>query len=142
MAKTNKVILIGNFGDDIKMHYFDGGGCIGRVSMATKESYTNKQGEKIENTEWHSLVFKNKLAEVVEKYTKKGAKMYVEGRLKYRQWEDKDGNKRYQTEIHVSEIEFLSASNNGSNAQSGSNNQPQSQQQPSSFAPEPDDLPF
>ena len=84
MAGTiNKVILIGNLGDDVKMHYFEGGNSIGRFPIATSESYTNKQtGEKVINTDWHNIVVRNKLAEICEKYLSKGDKVYVEGKLK------------------------------------------------------------
>jgi len=102
-------MLIGNLGDEVKMHHFDGGGCIGRFPIATNENYTNKAtGEKISNTEWHNLVVKNKAAEVCEKYLKKGDKIYVEGKIKTRKWQSEDGVQRYSTEIHVSEFNFLS----------------------------------
>ncbi len=109
MAGTiNKAILIGHLGDAVKMHYFEGGNSIGRFPIATNESYTNKQtGEKVTTTEWHNLVVRNKLAEICEKYLSKGDKVYCEGRIKTRQWEQ-DGIKRYSTEIHVSEMTFLS----------------------------------
>lgn len=109
MAGTiNKVILIGHLGDEIKMHYFEGGNCIGRFPLATNETYTNRQtGEKITNTEWHNIVVRNKLAEICEKYLSKGDRVYCEGRIKTRQWEGEDGNKRYTTEIHVIEMTFL-----------------------------------
>jgi single-strand DNA-binding protein len=108
MAGTlNKVMLIGHLGDEVKMHYFDGGNSIGRFPIATNESYTNKQtGEKVTNTEWHNLVVRNKLAEICEKYLSKGDKIYCEGRIKTRQWEQ-DGQKRYSTEIHVVDMTFL-----------------------------------
>ena len=103
----NKVMLIGHLGDEVKMHYFDGGNSIGRFPIATNETYTNKQtGEKITNTDWHNVVVKNKLAEICEKYLSKGDKIYCEGRLKNRQWEQ-DGQKRYATEIHVVDMTFL-----------------------------------
>jgi len=110
MAGTlNKVMLIGHLGDEIKMHYFDGGNAIGRFPIATNETYTNKQtGEKVTTTEWHNIVVKNKLAQICEKYLTKGDKVYVEGRIKTRQWEGQDGIKRYSTEIHVVDMTFLS----------------------------------
>jgi len=109
MAGTlNKVMLIGHLGDEVKMHYFDGGNSIGRFPIATNESYTNKQtGEKVTNTEWHNVVVRNKLAEICEKYLSKGDKVYCEGRIKTRQWEQ-DGQKRYTTEIHIVDMTFLS----------------------------------
>jgi len=104
----NKVQLIGHLGDDIKMHYFEGGGCIGRVSIATTNSYTNKQtNERVVEAEWHNIVVRNKVAEICEKYLSKGDKIYLEGRLKYRQYE-KDGQTRYTTEIDASTVTFLS----------------------------------
>ena len=109
MAGTiNKVILIGYLGDEVKMHYFEGGNAIGRFPIATNETYTNKQtGEKVTTTEWHNIVVRNKLAEICEKYLSKGDKVYVEGRIKTRQWEGEDGSKRYTTEIHVVDMTFL-----------------------------------
>ncbi len=105
----NKVMLIGHLGDEVKMHYFEGGNCIGRFPIATNETYTNKQtGEKVTNTEWHNIVLRNKAAEICEKYLSKGDKIYVEGRLKTRQWQGEDGNNRYTTEIHVQDFTFLS----------------------------------
>jgi single-strand DNA-binding protein len=105
----NKVMLIGHLGDEVKMHYFDGGNCIGRFPIATNETYTNKQtGEKVINTEWHNIVVRNKAAEICEKYLSKGDKIYVEGRLKTRQWQGEDGNNRYTTEVHVQDFTFLS----------------------------------
>ena len=104
----NKVMLIGHLGDDIKMHYFDGGGSIGRFPLATNESYVNKStGEKVSNTEWHNLVVRNKAAEICEKYLSKGDRIYVEGRIKTRKWTGEDGADRYSTEINVNEFTFL-----------------------------------
>ena len=104
----NKVMLIGHLGDDIKMHYFDGGGSIGRFPLATNESYVNKNtGEKVSNTEWHNLVVRNKAAEICEKYLSKGDRIYVEGRIKTRKWTGEDGADRYSTEINVNEFTFL-----------------------------------
>ena len=109
MAGTlNKVMLIGHLGDDVKMHYFEGGNCIGRFPLATNEVYINKQtNEKITSTEWHNLVVRNKAAEICEKYLTKGDKIYVEGRIKSRQWQAEDGSTKYTTEIQVTEFTFL-----------------------------------
>ena len=117
MAGTvNKVILIGHLGDEVKMHYFEGGNSIGRFPIATHESYTNKQtGEKVTTTDWHNIVVKNKLAEICEKYLTKGDKVYCEGKLKNRQWEQ-DGQKRYSTEVHITEMTFLSTKKETSNS--------------------------
>jgi single-strand DNA-binding protein len=140
-ATVNKVILIGNLGDDVKMHYFDGGNSLGRFPIATSENYTSKQtGEKVTTTDWHNIVVRNKLAEVCEKYLSKGDKVYVEGKLKNRQWEQ-DGVKRYSTEVYVNEMTFLSTKKNLSNSNSPQNQQ--SDATPKSVASEKnDDLPF
>ncbi len=104
----NKVMLIGHLGDDVKLHYFEGGNCIGRFPLATNEIYINKQtNEKITSTEWHNLVVRNKAAEICEKYLSKGDKIYVEGRIKSRQWQGEDGATKYTTEIQVTEFTFL-----------------------------------
>jgi len=109
MAGTiNKVILIGHLGDEIKMYRFDEGNAVGRFPLATNETYTNRQtGERVTNTDWHNIVVRNKLAEICEKYLSKGDKVYLEGRIKNRQYEV-EGQKRYTTEIHVQEMTFLS----------------------------------
>ncbi len=113
----NKAMLIGHLGDEVKMHYFEGGNSIGRFPIATNESYTNKQtGEKITTTEWHNVVVRNKLAEICEKYLSKGDRVFVEGRIKTRQWEQ-DGIKRYTTEIQVVDMTFLTTKKEISNPQ-------------------------
>ena len=139
----NKVMLIGHLGDEVKMHYFDGGNCLGRFPIATNETYTNKQtGEKVTNTEWHNIVVRNKAAEVCEKYLSKGDKVYVEGRLKTRQWQGEDGTTRYTTEIHVQEFTFLSTKTDGQEqARPSSQSQPKMSEQVDQPEPE-DDLPF
>ncbi|MAU15202.1 MAG: single-stranded DNA-binding protein [Muricauda sp.] len=147
----NKVMLIGHLGDEVKMHYFEGGNCIGRFPLATNETYTNKQtGERVTNTEWHNIVVRNKAAEICEKYLSKGDKVYVEGRLKNRQWQGEDGNMRYTTEVHVQDFTFLSTKKESmANAQpSGTPTGHQEPSKPASpVAPventeEDDDLPF
>ena len=108
----NKVMLIGHLGDVVKMHYFDDKNCVGRFSLATNETYTNKQtNEKVTNTEWHNIVVRNKAAEICEKFLKKGDKVYIEGRLKTRKWQDDKGNDRYSTEIQCVDFTFLTPKN-------------------------------
>ncbi|WP_430411449.1 single-stranded DNA-binding protein [Kordia sp.] len=156
----NKVMLIGHLGDEVKMHYFEGGGCIGRFPIATNDSYTNKQtGERVVNTDWHNIVVRNKAAEVCEKYLSKGDKVYVEGRLKNRQWQGEDGNTRYSTEVQVTDFTFLStkqeSQSNAANATNASGNtdtttnhqavqpaKPQQQAPQATPVEEDDDLPF
>jgi len=138
MAGTlNKVMLIGHLGDEVKVHYFEGGNCIGRFPIATNETYTNKEtGAKTTNTEWHNLVVRNKLAEICEKYLSKGDNIYCEGRIRTRQWEQ-DGVKRYATEIHVGEMTFLSTKKDSLEAAA-----PISKQENSTTKEIKDDLPF
>ncbi len=108
----NKVMLIGHLGDEVKIHRFEDGGCVGRFPLATNETYMNKQtNERVSNTEWHNIVLRNKAAEICEKYLSKGDKVYVEGRIKTRKWQDDKGNDRYSTEINCTEFTFLSNKN-------------------------------
>ncbi len=138
----NKVILIGHLGDEVKMNYFEGGNSLGRFPIATNETYTNKQtGEKVTNTEWHTLVVRNKLAEICEKYLSKGDKVYCEGRIKTRQWEQ-EGQKRYTTEIHVANMTFLSTKKETGAPVSDNNGNPSSTAQHSQPKSDDDDLPF
>ena len=145
----NKVILIGHLGDEVKMHYFDGGNCIGRFPLATNEVYINKTtGEKITSTEWHNLVVRNKAAEICEKYLSKGDKIYVEGRIKSRNWQAEDGSTKYTTEIQVTEFTFLSTKKDSdANKQNFSTNENDSTKKTNfdaqNEAPnQKDDLPF
>ena len=108
----NKVMLIGHLGDEVKLHYFDDRNCVGRFPLATNETYTSKQtNERVTNTEWHNVVVRNKAAEICAKYLSKGDRVYIEGRIKTRQWEGEDGSKRYTTEIHVVDMTFLTTKN-------------------------------
>jgi single-strand DNA-binding protein len=104
----NKVILIGNLGNDPDVRYTSGGSPVANVSLATAESWRDKEtGDMQERTEWHRVVFFSRLAEIVEKYLRKGSKIYVEGRLQTRKWQDRDGNDRYSTEIVANGMEML-----------------------------------
>ena len=136
----NKVMLIGHLGDDVKMHYFDGGGSIGRFPLATNESYVNKtSGERVTNTDWHNIVVRNKAAEVCEKYLSKGDKIYIEGRIKNRKWTGEDGNDRYSTEINVNEFTFLSTKKEAEQVPASP---PLKTTSTEETPPTPDDLPF
>ena len=137
----NKVMLIGHLGDDVKMHYFDNGGALGRFPLATNETYANKStGEKVTNTDWHNIVVRNKAAEVCEKYLSKGDKVYIEGRIKTRKWTGEDGNDRYTTEINVDDFTFLSNKGGEILEKTSSSNETS----PSAIqeVPPDDDLPF
>lgn len=108
MASVNKVILIGNLGRDPETRYAPSGSAICNVRIATTRNWKDKaSGEKREETEWHSVVFYDRLAEIAGEYLKKGRPVYVEGRLKTRKWQDKDGQDRYTTEIHADEMKML-----------------------------------
>ena len=110
----NKVMLIGRTGDDVKMHYFEGGGSVGRFPLATNETYTNRTtNERVRNTEWHNIIVRNKAAEICEKYLKKGDLVYIEGRLRTRKWTDDKGVDRYSTEVQCNEFRFLSPKSEG-----------------------------
>ncbi len=109
MASVNKAILIGNVGRDPEIRYTTGGQCVANLSIATSDSWTDKQGAKQERTEWHRIVAWGKLAELVKEYVRKGRPLYVEGRIQTRSWQDKDGQTRYTTEIVASTIQFLGA---------------------------------
>jgi len=107
MAGVNKVILVGNLGKDPEVKYLDSGVAVANFSLATTENYKNKEGEKVSQTEWHNIVLWRGLAEVAEKYLKKGASVYIEGKIKTRKWEDKEGNTRYNTEILADNMTML-----------------------------------
>ncbi len=149
MAGTlNKVMLIGNLGDEVKMHYFDDKNCVGRFPLATSETYTSKQtNERVTNTEWHNIVVRNKAAEICEKYLSKGDKVYIEGRIKTRKWTDDKGMDRYSTEIQCTEFTFLSTKNDQQQSQQSSTPntapaQPQQSAQNTAIPDGNDDLPF
>ncbi len=149
----NKVMLIGHTGDEVKMHYFEGGGSIGRFPLATNETYTNRTtGERVSNTEWHNIVVRNKAAEICEKYLKKGDKVYIEGRIKTRKWQDESGNERYSTEIQCTDFTFLTPKAESMGAQQGAPSGTPQSSQPAASKPitpqvedpigDDDDLPF
>lgn len=148
----NKVMLIGHTGDDVKMHFFEGGNSIGRFPLATNESYTNRTtNERVTTTEWHNIVVRNKGAEICEKYLKKGDKVYIEGRLKTRKWQDDKGQDRYSTEIQCTDFTFLTPKNDQQDGMQQQQSQAPSQsQKPAAPAQtqhvqqpeEDDDLPF
>jgi single-strand DNA-binding protein len=107
MSSVNKVILIGNLGRDPEVRYTPSGAAVANFSIATNESWTNKEGKREERTEWHRIVCWNKTAELCGEYLSKGRTVYVEGRLQTREWNDKDGNKRSTTEIVAQNVRFL-----------------------------------
>ena len=104
---VNKVILVGNVGKDPETRYLEGGTAVCSFSLATSETYRNKDGEKVTTTEWHNVVLWRGLAEVAEKYVKKGSQLFIEGRIRTSSWDDRDRNKRYTTEIIGDNMQML-----------------------------------
>ncbi|WP_299198414.1 single-stranded DNA-binding protein [uncultured Amphritea sp.] len=143
---VNKVILIGNLGNDPETKYMPSGNAVTNLTIATSESWKDKQtGQQQERTEWHRVVFFNRLAEIAAEYLKKGSKIYIEGSLRTRKWQDQSGQDRYTTEIVASELQMLDGQNNSQRT----NNQsqyPEAQQAPAQRssnpppAPSPDDF--
>jgi len=127
VSGVNKVILIGNLGKDPEVRYLDNGVAVANLSLATSENYKNKQGERVTQTEWHDVVLWRGLAEVAEKYLKKGSSVYVEGKLRTNKWVDKDENTRYKTEVLADKLTMLGRSQN---------------QEQSTESTSEDDLPF
>ncbi len=137
MAGVNKVILIGNLGKDPDIFSFENGVKKASFPLATSESYKDKEGNKVDQTEWHNIVLWRGLAEVAEKYLNKGKQIFLEGRIKTRSWDDKDGNKRYITEILGDNMTMLGGRRDQNETQQNKVEEPD--------APEPtleDDLPF
>lgn len=107
MSLRNKVMLIGHTGKDVEVVTFDNGNLKASVTLATNDYYTNAQGEKVEETQWHNLVAFGKIAEIMQKYVSKGKEVAVEGKLTYRTYDGQDGQKRYITEVRVDELVLL-----------------------------------
>ena len=157
MASVNKVILVGNLGADPEVRYMSNGEAVANVRLATTESWKDKNcGEKREVTEWHRVVFYRKLAEIVGQYLKKGSSVYIEGRIRTRKWQDKEGQERYTTEIEATEMQMLggrqsAASSSGGEAEyggsmpsssSGGGSRPAPAKKAPSFDTMDDDIPF
>jgi single-strand DNA-binding protein len=145
MAKgINKVILVGNLGQDPEVKYMPSGGAVCNVSLATTDSWKDKtSGERQERTEWHRVVFFHRLAEIAGEYLRKGSQVYVEGRLQTRKWQDKDGQERYTTEIIASEMQMLGGRSGGFDQSSPSPSGPsQARREESPSDDFDDDIPF
>ncbi len=146
MAGVNKVILIGNLGLDPEIRTLESGAKVARLRLATTEAYTNREGQRVENVEWHNVVLWRQLAEIAEKFLVKGSQIYVEGRLRSRQYKDKEGIDRYTTEIEGNTFQML-----GKRPDSGDSHQKSEPASKESMATSqtgdensspPDDLPF
>ena len=129
MAGVNKVIILGNLGVDPEIRTLESGVKVCRLSVATSESYTNKSGDRVDQTEWHSITLWRGMAEVAEKYLKKGNKVYIEGKLRTRSYKDKDGIERYITEIVADNMELLGGSGGDRASSSSTSPNPQSEPQ-------------
>ena len=118
MASVNKVILIGNLGADPETRYLPSGDAVTNIRIATTDTWKDKNGEKQEKTEWHRVAFFGKLAEIAGEYLKKGSPVYVEGRIRTRKWQDKEGQERYSTEIVADRMQLLGGRGGGAEAMS------------------------
>lgn len=119
MGSVNKVILVGNLGRDAELRYTPGGAAVATLNMATTEVWNDKGGQRQEKTEWHRVVLWGKSAESLAEYLTKGKQIYIEGRLQTRQWDDKDGNKRYTTEIRGDKVVLLGGGGGGGGSRGG-----------------------
>ena len=147
MGSVNKVILVGNLGRDVEIRYTSGGTAVATLSLATTDVWTDKGGQRQEKTEWHRVVLWGKTAETLQEYLLKGRQIYVEGRLQTRQWDDRDGNKRYTTETRADRVVLLGGRGGGGGGGGGasSRSDDQGQQQASPSEPDvltDDDIPF
>jgi single-strand DNA-binding protein len=141
----NKVILVGNLGADPETRYMPSGGAVTNLSIATSESWKDKQsGEQKERTEWHKVAMFNRLAEIAAEYLRKGSQVYIEGKLRTRKWQDRDGNDRYTTEIIADEMQMLGGrgggmGGGGAGRDPGPGSEPPREPAPDDFD---DDIPF
>jgi len=143
MAGVNKVILVGHLGKDPEVRHLENGTSVANFTLATSESYKDKAGNRIDQTEWHNIVVWRGLADVAEKFLKKGSQIYLEGKIRTRSWEDQTGNKKYTTEIVADTFNMLSKRDDSGQQQTLSSNQTQNTTvQNSPPVDEADDLPF
>lgn len=143
MAGVNKVILIGNLGKDPEVRHLENGRAVANFSLATSESYKNREGEKVTQTEWHNVVLWTPLAELAEKYLKKGNQVYIEGKVTTRSYEDKEGVQKYITEIVGREMTFLGGKPSNNEGESGNTgNSEVTSSDTATSETEIDDLPF
>ena len=141
----NKVILVGNLGADPDTRYMPSGGAVTNLSIATSESWKDKQSrEQKERTEWHKVAMFGRLAEISAEYLRKGSQVYIEGKLRTRKWQDKDGNDRWTTEVIADEMQMLGGRGGGGAPMSGGDNYSQPSQPQKAAAPDDfdDDIPF
>lgn len=145
MSSVNKVILVGNLGKDPELRYTPAGAAVCTFSLATTERYKDKSGQQVEKTEWHNIVTWRGLAEVCGKYLAKGRQVYIEGRITTRSYTDRDGNKRYVTEIQADEMQMLGSASGSRDGQQANNAAPQANNaapQANNAAPQGNDYPL
>tara|TARA_B100000508_G_scaffold140631_1_gene142473 strand:- start:738 stop:1166 length:429 start_codon:yes stop_codon:yes gene_type:complete len=142
MAGVNKVILVGNLGKDPEVRHLENGTAVANFPIATSESYKDKNGDRQEITEWHNIVLWRGLAEIAEKYLKKGNQVFIEGKLKTRSWQDKEGNTRYTTEVVGDNMTMLGSRSDSSVAQQVSKDAAKTTTDLPISKDEDDDLPF
>ncbi len=123
MSGINKVILVGNLGKDPEVRHLEGGAVVAKFPLATSETYKTKEGQRVDQTEWHNIVMWRGLAESAEKYLRKGSLVYIEGKIRTRSWDDKDGNKRFATEIIADTMTMLSSRRPDDHQQQNTNDQ-------------------
>ena len=144
MAGINKAILVGNLGKDPEVRAIEGGRKVANFSLATTESYKDKNGERVDSTEWHNIVFWGPIVDVIEKYLKKGSQVYIEGKIRTRSYDDKEGLKKYTTEI-VGQTLTMLGGGGSKNSGGGENSYAEKSETKTanhSFAAEEDDPPF
>lgn len=151
MAGVNKVILLGNLGADPEVRHLESGGVVANISIATSESY-NKNGQRMEQTEWHKVELWDRLAELAEKYLSKGNTVYIEGKIRTNTYQDKDGNTRYDKRIRATNMTFVGGRNEGNDSESrdaqpsqraqGNASPAPPQESPTQSGGDSDDLPF
>lgn len=139
MAGINKVILVGRLGADPEIRYTQSGAGVTNFNLATSETWVDRDGQKQERTEWHRIVVWGKMAETCAQFLTKGRQVYVEGRLQTRSWDDKDGNKRYTTEVVATTVQFL---DRGTDKTAGAGMESQAIEPPADAAPLDEDIPF
>lgn len=142
MAGINKVILVGNLGKDPEIRTLESGRKVANFSLATTETYKDKNGERVDQTEWHNIVFWGPVAEVIERYLKKGNQIYVEGKIRTRSYDDKDGIKKYITEILGDKLTMLGGAPRSGDATSSSSSKPSQPVEQTFSGSDDDDLPF
>lgn len=137
MSGVNKVILVGRLGADPEVRYTSGGTAVAKFNLATSETYKDKEGGKQEKTEWHRVVAFGKLGEICGEYLSKGKQVYVEGKLQTRSWDDKEGNKKYTTEVNIANMVMLGGAGEG-----GGGKEFSASAEPHGGGPSEDDIPF